>query len=680
MSISYTAGEGQGLRFDSEILGQRQPWTVSHSGLEYPGEVIVAETVSAEWGQPLSRDICFRIVLYTVPRRIPAGQIRDPRIAMVVPRRPADPTRESLSREIQAIHEAKERYVTERDPDAQAIRSSMEEREASLLGELARREAISYSQGRIYTGAGMSQSPSEPFVEGNVQSWVDHLVKAVLLQAHSELPFEYSEFPSTLTIEKIAAIYRGLFQGDPDDAGIAADFGPALGVTTRDSPSVFDAGGCRVVDIIQGELGRRGGEMPAQDLLGMLSYEHGLTRALATFYLLACVRQAHSEVELVSGHSVQLRQGQPLLSGRISSDLVPEILFDPAIADHLGMLRAQPSLVWNSVLPYASLLVEGLELTQDASDIAEQEARLVGALEQMGQRIEGSRVAVQALGTGIGERAETTLSALDRLEVLCATTGYRNFYTVAADSFGGPSGMREALDIYDRLERLVTLAPAITQTRLYLDEMTFGRDHQDMAVRRDALLGRVGLDSLIGNPSLWNSVEEGSQQLRREYAATYLSHHLSYHQEALESISELDRLRPQVEALGRFNELSEFGGPFGAETPARFKELMASIRTCMASEEKLSLEAAPTCDACQLPLNEDFPRRETALVLSDVEKAMREYNRLLSSEGVRRILAHPTSEQLDQFINLVQISDLSSLANVLDEDVVEFLRQFVDKG
>ena len=116
MSISYTAGEEQILRFDSEILGQRQPWTVSHRGLEYPGEVVVAETVNAEWGQPLAGDICFRIVLYTVPRRIPAGQIRDPRIAMVVPRRPADPTRESLSREIQAIHEAKERYITETDP------------------------------------------------------------------------------------------------------------------------------------------------------------------------------------------------------------------------------------------------------------------------------------------------------------------------------------------------------------------------------------------------------------------------------------------------------------------------------------------------------------------------------------------------------------------------------------
>ena len=56
---------------------------------------------------------------------------------------------------------------------------------------------------------------------------------------------------------------------------------------------------------------------------------------------------------------------------------------------------------------------------------------------------------------------------------------------------------------------------------------------------------------------------------------------------------------------------------------------------------------------------------------------MREYNRRLGSYGVRQILAHPSKEQLDKFINLVQVADPSALANVLDDEVVEFLRQFM---
>ena len=139
-------------------------------------------------------------------------------------------------------------------------------------------------------------------------------------------------------------------------------------------------------------------------------------------------------------------------------------------------------------------------------------------------------------------------------------------------------------------------------------------------------------------------------------------------------------MRPQAEALARFNQVPEFGEPLGNDIPKRIKDVLATMRTCTVSEDQITLEAVPTCQTCLLPLNEDFPRREAVLVLRDVERAMREYNRRLSSEGVRRVLTDPTTEQLDKFMNLVQVSDLSALANVLDEEVIEFLRGFVRGG
>ena len=180
MRSPYTAGDTGRIRLDSQALGQPQRWSVNHRGLEYPGEVFFAESVDTAWGQPLQGDVCFRVVFYTVPRRIPAGQIRDPRIAMAVPRRAADPARETLNLEIRAIREAKESYVTGRGPDVQAVRSSMEEQEASLLGELARRESVSYAQGRIYTHTSTVMRPSEIFLEASVGSWVDRLVQGPL--------------------------------------------------------------------------------------------------------------------------------------------------------------------------------------------------------------------------------------------------------------------------------------------------------------------------------------------------------------------------------------------------------------------------------------------------------------------------------------------------------------------
>ena len=41
------------------------------------------------------------------------------------------------------------------------------------------------------------------------------------------------------------------------------------------------------------------------------------------------------------------------------------------------------------------------------------------------------------------------------------------------------------------------------------------------------------------------------------------------------------------------------------------------------------------------------------------------------------VLANPTSAQLTKFVELVQVADPSALADVLNDDVVEFLRQFL---
>ena len=655
----------------------RQPWTVTHRGLEYPGEAIVAEMVDPAWGQPLHGDVCFRIVLYTVPRRIPAGQIRDPRIAMAVPRRSADPTRTGLTRELQAIREARVRYLAGPDPELRAVGGSMAEQEASLGDELARREALSYAQGRIYSHSSTTVAASEVFVEPSANSWVEGLTHRIFQQAYPDLPFEHGEFPATLTAGGIQEIYSGLFQGDHEAIDIAAAFGPALGLATRSAPTRFDATGCKAVDVIEGELATRGGEAPAGELLELLCAEYGLNWALSTLYLLAYVRREHAEVELRPSHPVSHRNGGPFLSDRISSDLLPDLSFTPSIGDHLGLCRSQGALSWNAVVPYASLLVEGLELAQDPNEISEQEGRLLAALGEMGRRVDASRQAMSTLADALNEDVSGAFSTLDRLEVLSAAAGYRGFHAVALDSFDGPSDLSMALDLYRRLDQLSTLVPRITRRRRYLDDMALGREHGELKVKRDSLAARTGLNSLLEDPSLWDSVEESYRQLLQEYTELYLSHHSQYHQDAVELTSFLERLGPQVEALASFNEVAEFGGPLAADVPERFSAAMATVKACAASEAEVSLEAAPACLQRQLRLDEDISRRETALVFRDTERAMRVYNRRLSSEGVARILAHPTKEQLEKFVALVQVGDLSALANVLDDEVIEFLRRFV---
>ena len=667
-----------GLRLDSDVLGQSQPWVVSHRGLEHRGEVIVAESVDPDWGQPLERDLSFRIVFLTVPRRVPPEQIRDPRIAMAVPGRTPGPTRQTLDRELRAIRETRARYVTA-EPGASALRASIEEREASLRGELARRDALAYSQGRVYTRPGITVQPAEVFVEEDASSWVNVLVDKVLSAAFPSLPFDHTTFPSPLTTARMASLYRGLFSGDPDAVDVARSYGPGLGLSRQEAPTTFDASNCVVVDIIRASLESRAGEMPAEEILRTLVMGHGLNHTLASLYLLAFVRQTRGEVGLNSGHSVRSVDGRPFPSNRISWDTAQQVAFTDALAGDLGEIRMRPEQTWNAVVPYAVMVVEDLQVTEESQE-PEQERRLLEALHSMSQRLEASRAGVTALGASLGHSPQGSLDTIDRLQVLCAADGYRSFHSVAQASFDGPRGLRDALDLYARIEQLADLVPAITRVRQYLDEMVFGTQHRALQLERDALVGMAGLDNLIVNPSIWRSVEDAFQGFRRRYTNAYLAHHNSYHYEASELRHRLDQAHPQVEALARFNQVSELGGPFETEVPGRFADLVDVIRECSAGEEGPSLDEAPYCQACMLELSEEVPGREAEQLLRALEKGMRAYNRQLSSRAVREILTHPTREQLDKLISLAQVSDLTALANVLDDEVLEFLRRFMAPG
>ncbi|MDA0797653.1 MAG: hypothetical protein O2884_03085 [Chloroflexi bacterium] len=44
-----------------------------------------------------------------------------------------------------------------------------------------------------------------------------------------------------------------------------------------------------------------------------------------------------------------------------------------------------------------------------------------------------------------------------------------------------------------------------------------------------------------------------------------------------------------------------------------------------------------------------------------------------------RILERPGHDQIDRFIQVVQVSDLSGLANVLDDVVVQFITELIDQ-
>ena len=669
-----------GLSFDADALGRPQTWTVHHRGLEYRGEVIVAEAVDPDWALPLDGAVSFRLVFYTVPRRISDRRLQDPRIAMAVPRRSLTQVWQTLGREIQYIHETRQRYITARDAEALTMRRSMEDREQSVRGEMARQYAHAYYEGRVYSHARVKVRSRDIFSAETPESWAEGLASAVLEQVYPDLPMDHRDFPHTLTYETIEGLFRGLFHGDADAADAVRAFGPGLGLTRRQDPELFDANLCPVLDIIQRELDSRNGEMPARDMIGELTYTHGLTPALALLYVVAFVRQLHAEIELGHDHRVEDRRGAPFLGDRITWDMVPAVSFSESLAESFASIRLRPSPTLKTALPYAALLLDVFAVDEGIASTSDQESLLSDVVGRMAPQISRARDGLRSIEGSLGAVPSGATESLEGLQELCAVSDNRELYFVAQERFRGPAGLTHTLGLYRRVQELSGLLPAIESAKAYLDRMTFGREHQELSLERDSVAARIEPVSLLADPVLWSSVEESFFRLRARYTSAYAPHHARYHGEGAQLANRLEALRPQVEALTRFNQMRELGEPVGGEVHQLYGEVSSALKTCALAADELSLDTRPQCRGCLLTLDEYVPLRAAERLIGSAEAALREYNRRLGSHSVRQVLAQPSREQLDRYMDLLRVADPSALATVLDDEVVAFLRQFLARG
>ena len=668
-----TSDQPRGLSFDSANVGVPQPWAVTCRRVEYAGEVIIAETLNPEWLLPLEGGLDFRVVLFTVPRRMRHRTVAHPRTALAVPTRVPGQA-DQLGTELKAIREASARYVTGGERGGGELRDAMAAREQSLRGELASRYTAAYARGRVYTHPEVEVRPADIFQGELPASWVDRLASELLVSACPELPFDDTMLPETLTPERVARVFKGLLQGE--EAELALAFGPALALT-RPEATGFDPEGSQVVEIVADLLGAADGHLPVVEVVSELGSRHGIPRALAALYLMAFVRHARAELELGATHSVRSIRGGRFPADRITWDLVPEVAFSETLVDHSGWLRLDSKPTWNTVLPYATLLHPDLPATDGTAPAADQEAVLLELLAKLDRQVAKLRVMNDELEAALGAPAAEASQVLDGLSALCDAIGYQEFHLICQQRYGGPANLKDALALKDRLEQLAPAVTAIGDARQYLSGIAFGAEDGGLQLEHCAVSARIELTSLLENPSLWPSIERGLGEFRSKYSTLYLAHHTRYYEQEQEISRRLERLTPQVDALARFNEMPELGEPIGVDAQERLQVVVGSIKSCSTAADRIWLETSPRCQKCSLGLDEEVPRREADAAMDGVEMAMREYSRVLGSHGARMVLANPTSAQLTKFVELVQVADPSALADVLNDDVVEFLRQFL---
>ena len=163
-------------------------------------------------------------------------------------------------------------------------------------------------------------------------------------------------------------------------------------------------------------------------------------------------------------------------------------------------------------------------------------------------------------------------------------------------------------------------------------------------------------------------------RFRAGFFVVYRAHHERVHGELPAYARELESARLKVAALGLLNTLTELGEQIGTGLEQSLAGLGAAPVPCTVLGSNLNLEGNPWCDVCGLKLDQSLPIAELARLTVPIEVDLGTKNQRLSRLLVERILLGRKDERLEDFISIVQASDLSALSNTLDPELVAFIR------
>lgn len=228
--------------------------------------------------------------------------------------------------------------------------------------------------------------------------------------------------------------------------------------------------------------------------------------------------------------------------------------------------------------------------------------------------------------------------------------------------------------LLEHIEAHFPFLPQAERARRYLEGMELPEG--EMALDRASLLEQLSPDYLLKSPHLWESIKALFDWLRSQYVPVYREHHRQYHQEVSRMRARLEERENWVIALGRLNSLSALGEPLGAGLAGEYQRLRERLRPCPASE--VQMEEGPYCSLCHLGLLMTLPQGEVEAFLQGLQRALQGQLHRLSRRVIGRIVGQK-STRLERFIQAVQVSDLSGLAELLDEELLAFIRGLLEE-
>ena len=217
------------------------------------------------------------------------------------------------------------------------------------------------------------------------------------------------------------------------------------------------------------------------------------------------------------------------------------------------------------------------------------------------------------------------------------------------------------------------------ELRAYLDNVEISlSDMPDLWVDRQGLQAALSLDRLIQSAGrTWDSLTQEIAGFKSNYGAAYRLHHVKLHQDLPAYQRGLEAARRKIEVLDLVNSIPELTNPEGLGLAESLAKLEDGPAPCPVDGEGLRLEENPYCATCEITLEQILPLDALDRIDSALDSALAIKCKGLSDLLVGKIMQNTDDPDLDDLIRMVQTSDLKSLCNTMNQDMVDFISQLL---
>lgn len=652
------------------------PMISAHQGIKYRGEVVRASRWSSGLGGAPGDGYHFKIVLLHEQPRRGLPELVHQKTAICVPAHGSGRQVHRIIGEITAAKQAA--YLTRRDVDAAAINSAFRERRSDLDRQLMLEEAARFSKGAICVHDNPGPDPREIFTNQNPVEWIDSLAGWLLGRSNPNFPFDTHSLTQPICGDDAGRLLASVFNQAGSDPGLLARLGPALRLMAHDSSGLYDPSGCPVFSLIRSKI--VDGPADFSEVHRFLAYDVGLTSELASLFLLLFIDYIRPEHQIeLKDHAVMfLAEGGELRGARITPDLIPLLAWEPQLESKAAAIGLTSAPRFKDARHHLSVLFP--EIASCSADVADD--ALARSLQALARDIGTASKILESLeahwdagsdATGETGALRAVLARLSRI----SGSGYAGLYHSIRAVYPALPKLTDDLATLRQLVNLDNDAAEIFQAQRYIANAKIPTARfPNLAVDREGLLTALAPSRLTRARSRgWSAVARDAEGFKIRYTQAYREHHRRFHDEL--PVFQLGMLeaKKKCSALRLLNTIPELGPQTGSGLEKELAALSLGPLPCSFQGTELDLSNQPHCPECRISLEQTVGSAELSRLAPQVDMALGGKTQELSRLLVEKALSGRTDDRWLDFLQIVQASELSSLANTLDPDLVSFIKE-----